>query len=396
MAGAAGAGRAWTVRAGGGDVFEPFVLGQGVVGIDWSRVGDLGGVRTHKAMKDLVAATYPEVELLTRASYALQLHAFRSSIRAGDPVVLLRETSPEVALGIVTGGYQHRADAEPGTPAHVRTVQWRFPRLRRGELGSALLHTPGLSAVSEIKVAGAVDRLREYAERTPSAEPDTPTVVEAAEPAVSLVEKLQRNLDYARDLTQAGSHFERLQLGAFEIADIYRAAWTQAVAALDHWVHEEIAERLLHLAERPDIARPRHYPDIQLPLEAIEQIRRGDLSARSAVDAYYVQKDLSRATYQDPDRIREGLRMVADVNDLWQRVAVLLDERAGNGRSAQGKDVIDHMREIVRRRNKIVHEYDQDPASATGKRAIDGATTSLTINWIGQVVEAIVLALDQR
>ncbi|WP_433557892.1 hypothetical protein ACQPWY_03720 [Pseudonocardia xinjiangensis] len=213
---------------------------------------------------------------------------------------------------------------------------------------------------------------------------------------MSAAANLQTNLEYAHNLAEAGRTLEKLKIGSFEVADIYRAAWTQAVAALDHWVHQEIAERMLRLADQPDIVVPKHYPGITLPLDAIERVRRGELLLRDAVDEYYLRKEHTRKTYQDPEDIRVGLRMVADVDGLWQRVAVLLGERAGSGAQAQGKDVVDRLRGVVRRRNKIVHEYDHDAEDPTGKRPIDGSTTSKTIIWIQQVTEAIGLALDQK
>lgn len=55
--------------------------------------------------------------------------------------------------------------------------------------------------------------------------------------------ELVSNLGYARDLVRGGQYLEQLQVGAFDVADLYRAAWVQAVSALDHWVHCELYDR---------------------------------------------------------------------------------------------------------------------------------------------------------
>lgn len=50
--------------------------------------------------------------------------------------------------------------------------------------------------------------------------------------------------------------------------------------------------------------------------------------------------------------------------------------------------------EIVRRRNKIAHEYDEDPVNAPAKQAIDAATVIQMLDWIEQLAAAILVVLD--
>jgi hypothetical protein len=50
--------------------------------------------------------------------------------------------------------------------------------------------------------------------------------------------------------------------------------------------------------------------------------------------------------------------------------------------------------DIVRRRNKIAHEYDEDPANPPEKQPVDAATVIQTIDWIEQLAAAILVVLD--
>ncbi len=61
-----------------------------------------------------------------------------------------------------------------------------------------------------------------------------------------------------------------------------------------------------------------------------------------------------------------------------------------------GKEVQQQLRAIVHRRNKIAHEYDEDPANPAVKRPIDAAAATQTIDWIEQVAAALVVVLDQK
>src|SRR5262245_12091173 len=78
--------------------------------------------------------------------------------------------------------------------------------------------------------------------------------------------ELRGNLDYARDLIRGGQHLERLQVGAFDVADLYRSAWVQAVSSLDHWVHREVYDRALGFALDPGAQRPRRFLRLAVPM----------------------------------------------------------------------------------------------------------------------------------
>src|SRR5215470_10787288 len=96
-----------------------------------------------------------------------------------------------------------------------------------------------------------------------------PAVSEELKPFANL----QRNLNYARSLATAGQHLAKLEVGSFEVSDVFRAAWVQCVAALDQWVRQEVRGRMLDLAARPTrLPRPKGYATFQIPLEDIERV----------------------------------------------------------------------------------------------------------------------------
>lgn len=84
------------------------------------------------------------------------------------------------------------------------------------------------------------------------------------EPSTAAFQELSGNLEYARDLVRGGRHLQRLEVHAFDVADLYRAAWVQAVSALDHWVHRELYDRALGLALNVEEPRPPRFFDLRL------------------------------------------------------------------------------------------------------------------------------------
>ncbi|MDQ7908578.1 hypothetical protein RB614_29010 [Phytohabitans sp. ZYX-F-186] len=386
--------QAWIVRAGRNDEYEDVAFSEDLIAVGWRQVGDLSEQTKISDIRRLVAEAYRSVQPQTRDTYAPQLWALRSSMRRGDLVVLLRARAPEVAVGEIVGDYVYR----PDLPAsHTRPVRWLRRDVRLSEIGADLATAPALTAIYRISRPDATDRLLSVSGSVAPADlppPGRNAKVSEVSGEFRAADNLRRNLSYARSLATAGSHLERLGVTGFEVKDVYRAAWVQAVAALDHWVRQEIHERMLAMVGDPSRTRPESYRRFELPLEAVEDVQAGKRTLHDAVDGH-LRSTLAFATYQNPDKIRDGLRLVADVSNLWQRVATVLSERSGDSSTFTGAEIRRRLGDAVRRRNKIAHEYDEDPAQSPAKRDIDAASTMQTIDWIDQVVEAILIVLDQ-
>jgi hypothetical protein len=179
-----------------------------------------------------------------------------------------------------------------------------------------------------------------------------------------------------------------LKVQSFDVTDVYRAAWVQGVAALDHWVRLEVRERMLAQVGRKPVGA--HF---KLPLALAEQVAAGSLPADAAAHLHW-RETVERKVFQRPDVIEKALLKVANASELWPRVATVLTERGGVDETYSANDVDARLREIAQRRHKIVHEYDEDPDHPPAKRAIDKSTTTRAISWIEQLAEAIVVVLD--
>ncbi|MFF0822810.1 restriction endonuclease [Micromonospora haikouensis] len=385
----------WIVRAGRDDSYEDLALNKNLVAVGWSATGDLGDATTLAAIRQRVLAAYPEMDHRAAKSHAIQLLAFRARMAPGDVVLLLRRSSPDVALGRVTGDYEYRKNLAKGI-SHVRSVTWSRTDLPRASVERELLSLPSLTTVYRISQAETAARLQRLA-GDPGAVPEavvvTPEVAatdETSEPFANL----QRNLNYARSLATAGQHLAMLKVGAFEISDVFRAAWVQSVAALDHWVRQEIRARMLRMAAQPGPNRPQAFASFPISLGLVEQMQLGKTTLVDAVDQQL--RERGHLVYQHPDKIREGFALVADVSGFWNRVAKVLTEQSGDEVSFTGPEVREQLLQIVQRRHKIAHEYDEDPHDPTNKRSIDAPAATQTIDWIEQAAAAILVVLDSN
>ena len=204
---------------------------------------------------------------------------------------------------------------------------------------------------------------------------------------------LQRNLNYARSLATAGQHLAQLKVGAFEVSDVFRAAWVQGVAALDYWVRQEVRTRMLRLARHPGGTKPKGFSTFEIPLGQVEHLLQSHTSLAEVIDEHLAQTR-GHLVYQHPDKIRDAFLLVSDAKNLWGRVARVLSEQAGEGATVSGLELRGQLTDIVRRRNKIAHEYDEDPDNPPAKRPIDAASVTQSIDWIEQAAAAILVVLD--
>ncbi|WFE65536.1 hypothetical protein [Micromonospora sp. WMMD714] len=389
--------QAWIVRTGRDDRYEDLALQKNLIAVGWAATGDLGDTTTLSGVRQRVRSAYPDMGRRTGDSHAIQLFAFRDRMAPGDVVLLLRRSSPDVALGRITGSYEYRQDLARGI-AHVRTVSWARTDLPRASVERELATLPSLTTVYRINQAEVTARLLRLA-GDPLSAPAPGVVPPGAVASPGLSEgasepfaNLKRNLNYARSLATAGQHLALLKVGAFEITDVFRAAWVQSVAALDHWVRQEIRARMLRLAAQPDAVRPQAFAAFPLSLGLVEQVQLGKVTLVDAVDQQLQSR--GHLVYQNPTKIREGFALVADVNGFWNRVAKVLTEQNGDGVSFTGVEVQDQLSQIAQRRHKIAHEYDEDPDDPTKKRPIDASSATQTIDSIEQLAAAILVVLD--
>lgn len=381
--------RLWIIRSLRAEAYEDIAFREGLVAVGWVAVGDLAAVADQAHLRAQVKAAYPFVETASADAYAIQLFQFRNVIGPGDLVLLLRRRSPDVAVGWITGDYRYRVDSRDEV-RHVRPVRWLRLDLPRSVVERELPSLPPLTMVFETGAADAV--MERILALVDDKNPDGrgPAAGQPVTPFVSL----QRNLNYARNLATAGQHLAKLEVGSFEVSDVFRAAWVQCVAALDQWVRQEVRSRMLELAARPTrLPRPKGYATFQIPLEDIERVLQSRATLVEVVDERLGQSR-GHLAYQHPDKIKEAFSLVSNVGNIWAAVATVLSERASEGSTSTGPEVREQLILIVRRRNKIAHEYDEDPDDPPNKRAIDSAVVTQTIDWIEQLAAAVLVVLD--
>lgn len=203
--------------------------------------------------------------------------------------------------------------------------------------------------------------------------------------SIGAFSEFEANLEYARDLVSGGQPLERLDIKAFDVAELYRAAWVQAVSALDHWVHRELYDRALGFALNIDLPRPRRFPTLRISMQLFEDVHHHGKPLRE-VFAEQLRAQFGYLSFQAPEKIKDALGHVSDI-PLWPAVAKRISEETD--RPTRHDEVQGRLKEIVGRRNQIAHEADRDPTQIRAKRVITAQATSEAIESIHAIAAAI-------
>lgn len=170
--------------------------------------------------------------------------------------------------------------------------------------------------------------------------------------------------------------------------ELLRAEWATRVSALDLYIHELVAQNLVLIFEGARQVCP-GFARFQVSGEALMRIQAATSAPerRTAFDLE-VRTRLSRVTYQYPDDIADGIRLISSCK-LWNEVALKLGATQANV-SAATESLKTRLSLIVDRRNKIVHEGDLQPAVPRTPWPISRADVA----GIASFIDDIVLAID--
>jgi hypothetical protein len=174
---------------------------------------------------------------------------------------------------------------------------------------------------------------------------------------------------------------------ALDPTELLRAEWAMRVSALDLYVHEVVAQNLLKIFQG---ARPTcpGYSKLQITADALMRIHAaGPGSVSDATFGLEIRERLSRATYQAPDDIAEGIRLISSI-ELWNEVAKHHGAMEGAAKTAARAIKIE-LSAIASRRNKIVHEGDLQPGLPRTEWPITRADVDDVKTAILRVVVAI-------
>jgi hypothetical protein len=169
--------------------------------------------------------------------------------------------------------------------------------------------------------------------------------------------------------------------------ELLRAEWVARISALDLYVHELVAQRMVDIFEGRRATIPA-YLKFQISNETMGRIRMAT-TATQAVAAFdlEVRTQMGSITYQRPETIADGIRIVSTI-ELWNEVALSLGATPAT-KVAASKALRKDLSLLVDRRNKIAHEGDLQPSAPRQAWPISQTDLSFVTTKIESIVRAI-------
>lgn len=166
--------------------------------------------------------------------------------------------------------------------------------------------------------------------------------------------------------------------------ELLRAEWVARVSALDLYVHELVCQGMVASFTGAK-NQSSGFKRFQISNDVMHRIRTAS-TATDAAAAFdlEVRTRLGFQSYQDPDKIADGIRLISDI-ELWNELAL-----AAGSTVAAKKDTAKSMKRtlsaIVSRRNKIAHEGDLQSTVPRIPYVIDVVDLSVVATEISTLV----------
>ena len=192
------------------------------------------------------------------------------------------------------------------------------------------------------------------------------------------IDQFRQNVERVNTLVGMHAAIQVRVTPALDPSDMLRAAMLLGVSALDQLVHELVRVGMLeaYAGLRPETDALRRFEvslaSVRLATTSPARLDWFDAEVRSR-HAFL--------TFQRPDKIADGIRLISDVQ-LWQTVAQAMNARP--------EDIRRRLNLIVTRRNQIAHEADMNPAFPGTRWPISEADVVDVISFLSQLGETLV------
>lgn len=175
-----------------------------------------------------------------------------------------------------------------------------------------------------------------------------------------------------KDTQQMTTVYEHFNVSILD--DLLRWQWTQAVSALDKYIHDIIKIGLIKTFNK-EITPTNSFNSFSIPISIIE-----DSSLVSHAFEQFIVKKLAFNSYQTAEKINEGLSLIWTEPHKWQTISIKM--------GMEKKTLTKKLTLIAQRRNQIVHQSDY-PSFYLEKEKLNPTQTADVISFIDQLVEII-------
>ncbi|MCP6758343.1 MAG: HEPN domain-containing protein [Fischerella sp. CENA71] len=171
------------------------------------------------------------------------------------------------------------------------------------------------------------------------------------------LELFKDNIKDAQNLTSLYEYLEFTLKAPLSFDDLLRSQIVYSVSAFDKLMHDVIRIGMLEIftSKRQPTLK---YETESIPISTHLELLSATIPPKEYIFEQTVIKKLKIISFQDPEKIADGLSYIWNEKQKWQQIARKM--------GMDDKTVKTELKLIANRRNIIVHEADIDPS--TGKK----------------------------
>lgn len=144
------------------------------------------------------------------------------------------------------------------------------------------------------------------------------------------------------------NYFDKSMAVSVDISDLLRWQWIQCVSAFDKSMHDLVRVGMLEIFVGNRIPTPK-YNTFQIDIQTYGDMTNNLIDAGLIFERKIILKH-SFLAFQDPNKVADALSFIWNENDKWGKISNLL--------GMAKNDCTTYLKNIVIRRNQIVHEGD--------------------------------------
>ncbi|MFZ5739466.1 MAG: HEPN domain-containing protein [Pseudomonadota bacterium] len=162
----------------------------------------------------------------------------------------------------------------------------------------------------------------------------------------------ESNIAQARELSGLYDFLCKTLNSPLRFDDLLRSQIVYSVSAFDKYIHDLIRKGMTDTFSglRSATARFKNEP---ITLETHMNLTAATIPPKEHIFDQEVVKKLRALSFQDPEKVADGLSLITDKNHKWSEISAVMGIDAGVARK--------RLKLIAQRRNSIVHEADIDP-----------------------------------
>jgi len=196
---------------------------------------------------------------------------------------------------------------------------------------------------------------------------------------LSALTEFDSSIRRVRELEALYHHLKNILQLPNDLSDLLRSEIVYSVSALDKLIHELVRIGMI------EIYCNRRSPTNKYNNFAISLQTERNISTTSIQPPeYWVEQEIvnkhKQLSFQDPQNIADALSLIWNENHKWQKIAIRIGQ--------DPRTLKTQLKNIVNRRNQIVHESDIDIILGT-KNRITESDTKLIVDFIELLGKAI-------